>query len=334
MPPELREALGDRAAAPAARLWSALGVATPPRPVVPDDTAALADLERRLDRPAGPTRRALRADRPARAGAARGPFFAAVRWAVPALLVALVATGTWAWRQPVTAVAAAGEQVAVRLPDGSTATLNSGSRLRYARRFEAWPFVEAAVRVVRLEGEAFFEVAHTGRPFVVETPEARVEVLGTTFDVRARPEAGGTRVTLASGRVRVATRVGREAAVLAHPGASAVVAPGAVTPRVATVPLAHALAWRAEGFSAVDEPLPAILAEVERRFAVEVDVEGALPAGAMNLFYPRGATAEQILHDVCLARGCRFWRTSRGFGLRMTTTREGVREDVREETRP
>lgn len=317
MPPALREALGaGPAAEPLVRLWDALGTAAPPRPAAPDDEAALAALLRRLDRPTLPGRRLPRPDRPARRGGAGRPS-GVVRWAAVAAFVLAAAAGAWAWRQPVTAVAGPGEQVAVRLPDGSTATLNSGSRLRYARRFEAWPLVPAAARAVALEGEAYFAVVPTGRPFVVETADARVEVLGTEFDVRAHPGEGGTRVTLASGRVRVAARAGAGAAVLAEPGASAVVTPGAVTPRVAAVPLAQALAWRARGFAAVDEPLPAILAEVERRFAVQVAVEGALPEGAMSLFYPHGATAEQILHDVCLARGCRFWRTSRGFSLRM-----------------
>lgn len=244
------------------------------------------------------------------------------RWSALALIL-IASAGLWAWRQPVTTVAGAGERVAVRLPDGSTALLNSGSRLRYARRFEAWPLVPAAPRAVRLDGEAFFAVAPAGRPFAVETFNARVEVLGTRFVVRARPDAGGTRVTLASGRVRVATGAG--AAVLEQPGATTRVTPGAArAPAVTAVPLSYALAWRTGGFATLDEPLPAVLAEVERRFAVEVAVEGSLPADALNLFYPQGATAEAIIHDVCLARGCRFWRTSRGFGLRMETGREGA----------
>lgn len=322
MPPELDQALGGTTADPLRRLWSALEDAAPPRPAVPDDAAALAALEARLDHPAA-DRPAPHPDRPAVRGRA-GRRQAVVRWSALALVLTASAAGLWAWRQPVTAVAGAGEQVTVRLPDGSAATLNSGSRLRYARRFEAWPLVPSGARGVRLDGEAFFAVAHTGRPFVVETVDARVEVLGTQFDVRGYAEAGagGTRVTLLSGRVRVATRTGA-AVVLSQPGASTRVGSGAERPApVTTVPLTHALAWRTDGFATVDEPLPAVLAEVARRFAVEVAAEGAVPADALNLFYPQGATAEGILHDVCLAQGCRFWRTSRGFGLRFTTHAE------------
>jgi ferric-dicitrate binding protein FerR (iron transport regulator) len=318
MPPELRQALGSGPSAePLVRLWDALGAAPPPRPDVLDDAAALAELGQRLERPSPVHRRPLHPDRPAHSRAT-GRLAPMIWWGALACILAAVAAGAWAWRQPVTAAAGAGEQVAVRLPDGSTATLNSGSRLRYARRFEAWPFVPAPARAVHLEGEAFFDVVHTGRPFAVETFDARVEVLGTQFNVRAHtePVAGGTRVTLASGRVRVVAA--GDAAVLAEPGASARVPPDAgASLRVARVPLPQALAWRADGFAAVDEPLPAVLAEIERRFAVEVTVEGTVPADAMNLLYPQGATAEQILHDICLAEGCRFWRTSRGFGLHM-----------------
>lgn len=316
LPPSLREALPDDEAGPIAKIWFDLEGAAPPRPDVPDDATALAALVARFpaDRPP-PSRR--RQDRPAEPGAAprkKGPL----RWAAVALLCTL-GLGVWAWHQPVRVAAGPGEQVAVHLPDGSEVLLNSGSRLQYPRGFQTWPLLPDAARTVSLDGEAFFQVAHTDRAFVVEAAGTEVEVLGTQFAVRSRQEAGETRVTLASGRVRV--RSGAGAAVLDAPGASARVADTPDAPlRVERVPLEQALAWRSDGFSAIDEPLPAVLAEVERRFAIEVDLEGPVPTGALNLFYPRGATADEILQDLCLAQGCRFWRTSRGFALRMPPT--------------
>lgn len=55
-----------------------------------------------------------------------------------------------------------------------------------------------------LEGEAYFEVARdTSRPFVVETVQAKVSVLGTSFDVCAYAEEGKTWTTLEEGVVEV-----------------------------------------------------------------------------------------------------------------------------------
>ena len=74
------------------------------------------------------------------------------------------------------------------------------------------------------------------------------------------------------------------------------------------------LAWRTKGFSVVDQPLAFILAEVERRFAVSIDTEeGIALADTMSVFYPRGATAEQVIHDICLFQHYRYRETSSGF---------------------
>jgi len=65
------------------------------------------------------------------------------------------------------------------LSDGSTATLNKNSILRYESGFE-----NSELRRVELEGEAFFEVKHDAtKPFVVVTQAAEVLVTGTAFSV-------------------------------------------------------------------------------------------------------------------------------------------------------
>ncbi|WP_457651863.1 FecR family protein, partial [Rhodocaloribacter sp.] len=269
-------------------------------------------LARRLD---APHRRSAADHRPRRPGRLRPTVL------VPAAVAVLLAVAFGWWSRPATIVAPPGEQRIVRLPDGSTAQLNSASRLRYARGFRAWPFA-AVERRVTLEGEAFFEVEHDGRAFVVETFNARVEVLGTRFNVRARREPTGpeTRVLLASGRVRVIderlpdrpillSEAGQAARITARPATTD-------TPAPKVESLERALAWRNRGFTAVEEPLSAILAEMERRYALTFEAEpGIALTDSLTLFYMRPVTAEEILHDICLARNCRYRETSRGFVL-------------------
>lgn len=62
--------------------------------------------------------------------------------------------------------------------DGSSVLLNDGSKLNFDE--SNW----TKLRQVQLEGEAFFQVQE-GAPFVVETRNGLVEVLGTAFNVRA-----------------------------------------------------------------------------------------------------------------------------------------------------
>jgi len=83
------------------------------------------------------------------------------------------------------------------LSDGSKIYLNSGSSIEYPEIFSS------GSRIVKLKkGEAFFEVAHDSlRPFIVQTAEYDVEVLGTEFNVNTNSHNSST--ALVSGKVRL-----------------------------------------------------------------------------------------------------------------------------------
>jgi transmembrane sensor len=69
------------------------------------------------------------------------------------------------------------------LPDGTVVTLNAHSRLEYPMKFAG------KERQVKLEGEAFFDVAHdTAHPFRIHAGAAEVRVLGTSFNLRVRDD--------------------------------------------------------------------------------------------------------------------------------------------------
>ena len=85
---------------------------------------------------------------------------------------------------------------ALRLADGSSVILNAGSEVKYPEKFGSHG------REVYFWGEAFFEIApDPARPFVIETGDARIKVLGTSFNVKAYPESGITEVVVNSGTV-------------------------------------------------------------------------------------------------------------------------------------
>ncbi|MFW6370779.1 MAG: FecR family protein [Bacteroidota bacterium] len=86
----------------------------------------------------------------------------------------------------------------VILPDGSTVALNSNSRLEYSKKFDE------KVREVTVTGEAFFDVApDPDRPFIINAGDARVKVLGTSFNVNAYPAAESVEVIVETGIVQV-----------------------------------------------------------------------------------------------------------------------------------
>lgn len=91
-----------------------------------------------------------------------------------------------------------GRKSIIKLPDGSTVNLNSDSHLSFPPRFSD------SVRVVVLQGEAYFDVAkESNRPFIVKTLELYTKVLGTQFNVRAYGHETYESIALLDGQVEV-----------------------------------------------------------------------------------------------------------------------------------
>lgn len=89
-----------------------------------------------------------------------------------------------------------GERSQVQLTDGSSVMLNVDSELRLPENFNR------KKRIVRLRGEAYFEVeADPDRPFIVRTEDASVTVRGTAFNVRGYPDDERVQVAVAEGGV-------------------------------------------------------------------------------------------------------------------------------------
>lgn len=91
-------------------------------------------------------------------------------------------------------VSAPGQVQTVTLADQSHVTLDADSAI-------AVHFRDGERHVQLRRGAAFFQVTHTGEPFVVDGGKGQTRVLGTQFEVRLQP--AGAQVTVLSGRVGV-----------------------------------------------------------------------------------------------------------------------------------
>ncbi len=131
------------------------------------------------------------------------------------LLVAGLTIWFWSDRtQPVVHTTADLEQKALILPDGSKVKLNSNSTIAYRKTWN-----DREDRIVKLSGEAFFEVAkklHTRQKFKVITSDLTVEVFGTVFNVNSRHQQ--TNVYLEEGQVALKLKHGPEKMKLLEPG--------------------------------------------------------------------------------------------------------------------
>jgi len=84
------------------------------------------------------------------------------------------------------------------LEDGSIVKLNSESKISYSSKFNQ------NNRDIKLTGEAYFEVFNSPIPFKVNTDYGIIKVLGTSFNVRARPD--GFEVGVISGNVIIESK--------------------------------------------------------------------------------------------------------------------------------
>ncbi|WP_445427692.1 FecR family protein [Alishewanella sp. HL-SH05] len=92
---------------------------------------------------------------------------------------------------------AVGEVSNILLADGSTLSLNTQSALTVA--------FSAGQRLVTLSrGEVFFDVAKdANRPFIIDTGERQIKVIGTKFNVRKLPHETLLKIAVLEGKVAV-----------------------------------------------------------------------------------------------------------------------------------
>ncbi|HJW17076.1 MAG TPA: FecR domain-containing protein, partial [Flavisolibacter sp.] len=183
---------------------------------------------------------------------------------------------------------AKGEQSGVTLADGTVVYLDAATQIRYPVSFKG---NERVVEI--LEGQAYFEVAHDGRPFYVKKGRQVVQVLGTVFNVMAYQFEQNMLVTLVSGKVNV-NNGKRKVQIM--PGSQAILSNSeesvVVNPRA---DVEQAVAWRHGQFAFHAVTLDVLLRQIERWYDVQVEVNGELPKGTFFYDGRRNGNLSELL---------------------------------------
>ncbi|RBQ10392.1 FecR family protein [Pedobacter miscanthi] len=178
-----------------------------------------------------------------------------------------------------------GGQWQIRLPDGSTVWLNAASSIQYSLNIGI-----AKQRLVRLDGEAYFEVAKDkSHPFIVETDKQSVEVLGTHFNINSYRDEMVTKTTLLEGSVRVLHKSTNQSEIL-KPGEQSIVSLTGIDVKEADVD--EAIAWKNGYFMFDNERHASILRKVARWYNVEI--EYADPEAKNVMYYGTVSRFEKI----------------------------------------
>ena len=156
-----------------------------------------------------------------------------------------------------------GGQYQVLLPDGTRVWLNAATSLKYPVSFAL-----SKERVVELNGEAYFEVAHDkAHPFRVVSNKQNVEVLGTHFNVNAYPDEPNTKTTLLEGSVKVTSENDK---VILKPNQESDLITNF---KVSDVDAQEAISWKNGDFRFDEEPLEIVMRQIARWYDVKVVFE-------------------------------------------------------------
>jgi len=173
------------------------------------------------------------------------------------------------------------------LADGSKVWLNAASSLKYPTTFDS------EYRRVVLTGEAYFEIAENkAHPFIVETGDAQIKVLGTHFNIMAYQEEHISEATLLEGSIQFA-RGDRQ--ILLKPGQQVLYRPGSNYEKVIRPDLEDIMAWRNGVFVFDDTDIEEIMRSVKRWYDVDVVFKGAKPDLSFTGVIPRTGNISKVL---------------------------------------
>ena len=147
------------------------------------------------------------------------------------------------------------------LADGTRVVLNEKRSFSYQD--------PTGERRVKLEGEAFFDVARDeAKPFIITTGELETRVLGTSFNVRAYP-AEPVEVAVASGSVQVSDD---DEKVVLKPDELVTYVPEAKKLSTTKTNQVNAQAWAKKELDYTDTRLEELLPALERFYGRKIEV--------------------------------------------------------------
>jgi len=186
-----------------------------------------------------------------------------------------------------------GGQYKIILSDGTRVWLNSASSISYPT------FFSGKTREVSVTGEVYFEVAENkNAPFIVNVPgNAKIEVLGTRFNVNVYDDESLQVTTLVEGSVRMKHNTG---SVVIAPGQQALLAKKvglANAFQIQSANIEQALAWRNNFFVFNKSDLPAVMRQLSRWYDLEIEYSSSqIPQRSFKGKIPMDIPLSQVLN--------------------------------------
>lgn len=189
-----------------------------------------------------------------------------------------------------------GKKSKLTLQDGTVVTINSNSKITYPTKFNE------KTREVTLEGEAYFEVIKDeSKPFIVKSNALKIEVLGTSFNVKSYLEELNKNVTLASGSVAVMFSERDDEKSILTPGKMLVYNNISKETEIKEVVVSDVLAWMDGKIVFINEDIKDITRKISRHYNVTIRCEVVEPM----LFYYKTSKFDSVEDVLNLLQMCK-----------------------------
>ena len=163
---------------------------------------------------------------------------------------------------------AKGETYMLILPDQSKVWMNSASSISFTSNLNV-----KGMRRVKVEGEAYFEIAKDKRhPFIVESKNQQIKVLGTHFNVNSYTNEPVTATTLLEGSLQVVS--GNDVKII-RPGQQALSKSGTISVSIANIE--SVTDWKDGDFYLNHLNFKVAMRKIARWYDVEVIFDPSFP---------------------------------------------------------
>lgn len=184
-----------------------------------------------------------------------------------------------------------GSKTKLTPPDGSTVWLNAGSKMVYSQGFGV------SDRRLAFQGEGYFEVEKNDEmPFLVQTHDVNVTVVGTKFNFRNYPEDEEAVVELLEGKVALENQLKEEAVRYLSPNEKMVLHKATGEMDITSAKVKEAALWTENILLFDEDLLPDIVRELERSYHVQIEIENEDLKQAR--FYGQFNQLEQNIYEV------------------------------------
>ncbi|WP_242203086.1 FecR family protein [Aestuariivivens insulae] len=158
-----------------------------------------------------------------------------------------------------------GDRKEVYLPDGSKIILNADSQLIYPKEFND------SLREVTLVGEAFFDIKRNiYKPFIVNSNNLKIRVLGTSFNVKSYSKDKKIETTLVTGKVELIKD--EETPIILAPSQKAVFYKKENKMEIEEVKSHDVVAWKDGSLIFNKTPLHEVAIDLERKYNVKINI--------------------------------------------------------------